>query len=275
MLERTHLACLATLPDGYPFADVMAAAAAAGFEEFAAWLLSLDRGREELGSLDAVKATMDQHGLRVSVLELLHAWAGGEPAAVADELAVVQHFAAVFDPEVVLAAALVPALQADAVSALRTHCQALAPRRVALEFLPFTGVPNLAAALALRDAVDQPNLGLVIDSWHFARAGFEYELLEQVPGEWIYFVQLNDAALEPWTDPIAETMGGRLRPGEGAVDWPRFIGILEAKQLSCPIGSEQYSNAVKAMPLVAACRYLHDSVQAIITDPATRPGQNR
>ncbi len=275
MFERTHLACLATLPDGYPFADMMAAAAGAGFEEFAAWLLSLDRGREELGSLDAVKATMDQHGLRVSVLELLHAWAVGEPTAIAEELAVVQHFAEVFDPDVVLAAALVPELHAHAVAALKAHCQALAPRKVALEFLPFTGVPSLAAALALRDEVDEPNLGLVIDSWHFARAGFEYELLEQLPGEWVYFVQLNDADREPWADPIAETMGGRLRPGEGAVDWPRFIGILEAKQLSCPIGSEQYSDAVKNLPLDVACRYLHDSVQAIITDPSSQPGQNR
>ncbi len=271
MLERTHLACLATLPDGHPFEAVAAAAAGAGFNEFAAWLLSLDRAREELGSLAAVKSVLDDQGLELAVLELLHAWAVDEPGAIEEELAVVQHFADVFDPEVVLAATLMPQLQDNAAAALKSHCQALAPRKVALEFLPFTGVPNLAAALALRDAVGEPNLGLVIDSWHFARAGFEYELLEQVPGEWIHFIQLNDAAREPWADPIAETMGGRLRPGEGAVDWPRFIGILEAKQLSCPIGTEQYSDLVKAMPLEAACRYLYDSVQAIVADPHHQP----
>ncbi len=271
MLTRTHLACLATLPDGCPFEALARSAALAGFQEFAAWLLSLDRAREELGSLEAVKAVLDDNDLRVSVLELLHAWAGGDSAAIAEELAVVQHYAAVFDPEVVLAAALVPELQADAVAALKSHCQALAPRKVALEFLPFTGVPSLATALQVRERVAEPNLGLVIDSWHFARAGFEYDLLEQVPGEWIHFVQLNDAAMEPWADPFAETMGGRLRPGEGAVDWPRFIGILESKNLHCPIGSEQYSDAVKAMPMDEACRYLHDSVQAIVADPHSRP----
>lgn len=271
MLTRTHLACLATLPDGYPFAEVLEAAAEAGFEEFAAWLLSLDRGREELGSLEAVRARLEAHGLRVSVLELVHAWASGEQAAIDEELAVVQHFAEAFDPEVVLAAALVPELHGDAVAALKAHCRALAPRKVALEFLPFTGVPNLAAALSVREQVDEPNLGLVIDSWHFARAGFEYDLLAEVPGEWIHFVQLNDAASEPWPYPFAETMGGRLRPGEGAVDWPRFIGLLEDKQLHCPIGSEQYSDAVKAMPLGEACRYLHDSVQAIVANPHHRP----
>ncbi len=271
MLTRTHLACLATLPDGHPFESVARASAAAGFTEFAAWLLSLAHAGEELGSLEAVQSMLDEHGLRVSVLELLHAWAGGDAAAIDEELKVVQHFAAVFDPEVVLAASLVPALHDDAAATLKAHCQALAPRRVALEFLPFTAVSSLAAALALREQVNEPNLGLVIDSWHFARAGFEYELLAEVPGEWIYFVQSNDAAVEPWADPFAETMGGRLRPGEGAVDWPRFMDILASKRLACPIGSEQYSDTVKAMPLDDACRYLHDSVQAIVADPHHRP----
>lgn len=271
MLTRTHLACLATLPDGYPFEELASSAAHAGFEEFAAWLLSLDRAREELGSLEAVKSVLDANGLRISVLELLHAWAGGDRGAIEEELAVVRHFAEVFDPEVVLAAALVPQLQSDAVAALKSHCQALAPRKVALEFLPFIGVPSLAAALDIRERVAEPNLGLVIDSWHFARAGFDYDLLAQVPGEWIYFVQLNDAEVEPWADPFAETMGGRLRPGEGAVDWPRLIELLNAKRLDCPIGSEQYSDAVKAMPMDKACRYLHDSVQAIVADPYSSP----
>lgn len=50
-LERTRLACFATLPDGHGFEATVAAAARAGFEEFAIWLMSLDQAREQLGSL--------------------------------------------------------------------------------------------------------------------------------------------------------------------------------------------------------------------------------
>ena len=46
------------------------------------------------------------------------------------------------------------------------------------------------------------------------------------------------------------------------------MGILEARELRCPLGSEQYSNEVKGMDLDSACRYLFDSVQQIIADPS-------
>ena len=72
-------------------------------------------------------------------------------------------------------------------------------------------------------------------------------------------------------DIVTETLTGRLRPGEGSIDWPRLIGILADKALTCPIGSEQYSDAIKAMPLDVACRYLFDSVQAIVNNPSAPP----
>lgn len=270
-LQRSRLACFATLPDGHGFERTVAAAARAGFEEFAIWLMSLDAARQELGSLEAVKACLDEHGIRASVLELLHAWSGGDDSTCEEELAVMQAFADLFQPEVVLAASLAPEIAAGGIDWLRRQCQALAPRKVALEFLPLGAVRNLATALAILEKVDEPNLGLVFDSWHFARAGFEYELLEQVPGERIHFIQLNDAAAEPWSNPFDETLKGRLRPGEGVVDWPRLVGLLERKGLACPIGSEQYSDSVKAMGLDEACRYLFDSVQDILADPYHKP----
>jgi sugar phosphate isomerase/epimerase len=270
-LERTHLACFATLPDGHGFENTVAAAARAGFDELAIWLMSLEQARQELGSLEAVKDCLDRYGVRVTVLELLHAWAGADDAACEEELAVMQAFVEVFDPEVVLAASLAPAIAPGGLGWLKRQCQALAPCKVALEFLPFGAVKDLATALEMLADINEDNLGLVFDSWHFARAGQDYELLEQVPGEKIHFIQLNDAAREPWGNPVDETLRGRLRPGEGAVDWPRLIAILEGKNLSCGVGSEQYSDAVKAMDLDQACRYLFDSIQDILADPHHKP----
>ena len=270
-LQRYKLACFATLPDGHGFEKTVAAAARAGFEEFAIWLMSLDQAREELGSLEAVKACLDEHGIRASVLELLHAWSGADAATCEEELVVMQAFVDLFQPEIVLAASLAPEIATGGIDWLRRQCQALAPRKVALEFLPLGAVKNLATALDIMERVDEPNLGLVFDSWHFARAGFEYELLEQVPGDRIHFIQLNDAAAQPWENPFDETLRGRLRPGEGVVDWPRLVKLLEQKDLSCPIGSEQYSDSVKAMSLDDACRYLFNSVRDILADPHHKP----
>ena len=55
MLQRTHLACFATLPDGHGFEATVAAAARAGFEEFAMWIMCLDAARVELGSLERAR----------------------------------------------------------------------------------------------------------------------------------------------------------------------------------------------------------------------------
>ncbi len=270
-LQRTRLACFATLPDGHGFDATVGAAARAGFRELAIWLMSLDQAREELGSLAAVKQCLDRHGVGVAVLELLHAWSSADAAACEEELAVMQAFIEVFDPEVVLAASLAPEIAASGIDCLKQHCRALAPRKVALEFLPLGAVGDLATALAILDEIAEDNLGLVFDSWHFARSGMDYSLLEQVPGERIHFIQLNDAALNPWENLYDETLRGRLRPGEGVIDWPRLVEVLARKNLQCPIGSEQYSDAVKAMGLDEACEYLFSSVQDILADPHHKP----
>jgi sugar phosphate isomerase/epimerase len=235
------------------------------------WIMSIDAARAELGSLEAVADCLTRHGMRISVLELLHGWAQADDAVTGEEIAVMQATAAVFQPEVFLAATLSPSLAPGSLEHLKRECQALAPRKVALEFLPFGAVPSLSAALSVIEQVGEDNLGLVFDSWHFARSDSDYELLAQVPGELIHFIQFNDAPVDAPADLVTETMTARVRPGEGMLDWPRLIALLEAKHLRCPIGSEQYADTVKAMPLDDACRYLFDSVQAIVFDPAHRP----
>jgi sugar phosphate isomerase/epimerase len=271
MLQRTRLACYATLPDGYGFEATVAAAARAGFEEFAMWIMCVDAARAELGSLDAVADCLARHGMRISVLELLHGWAQANDAVTEEEIAVMRAAAEVFEPDVFLAATLSPTLAPGSLEHLKRECLALAPRKVALEFLPFGAVPSLSAALSIIEQVSEDNLGLVFDSWHFARSDRDYDLLEQVPGELIHFIQFNDAPVHAPEDLVTETMTARVRPGEGMLDWPRLIALLEDKQLCCPIGSEQYSHAVKAMPLDEACHYLFESVQAIVADPTYRP----
>ena len=40
---------------------------------------------------------------------------------------------------------------------------------ISLEFIPFGGIPTLASAVRLVEAVDRPNLGIVLDVWHWVR----------------------------------------------------------------------------------------------------------
>jgi sugar phosphate isomerase/epimerase len=262
--SRSELVCYATLPDGYGFEATVAAAAQAGFTEFSFWLMSLDAARKELGSLEAVRACLDRYQMKTACLELLLCWPRGEEQPVRDELAVMQAAVEVFQPELVMAACMEPEL-ADgelAVEFLRLQCQALAPVRVALEFLPWSGVPDIAAARQLVEAINEPNLGYVLDTWHFVRSGSSFAALAELPGEKIFFVQLSDVLAQPDPNIFVETLGARQAPGEGIFDWPRFNLIMRDLGVDCPTGSEMYSDRVKAMGLQQACNFLYQTQNA-------------
>ena len=75
------------------------------------------------------------------------------------------------------------------------------------------------------------------------------------------FAERIAAAAQAGEELLAETLGHRVPPGEGVVDWPRLLSILEASGVDCPMGTEMFSNAVKAMPLPEASEYLYQTLQ--------------
>ena len=54
---------------------------------------------------------------------------------------------------------------------------------VALEFMPYSGVPDLATAWRILAEAGRPNSGLIVDVWHWARAGMTAADLAEVPAE--------------------------------------------------------------------------------------------
>ena len=100
-----------------------------------------------------------------------------------------------------------------------------------LEFMPWTGVRNAAEALAIVNAADQPNGGVLADALHWDRTGGDVDDLRRIPKERIHYFQLCDAPRE--YDPsdaglIAIARGGRLLPGDGGIDLPSFVRALPA-----------------------------------------------
>jgi sugar phosphate isomerase/epimerase len=98
-------------------------------------------------------------------------------------------------------------------------CEAAARYRltIAVEFMPYLPVKNVAdAARLLRDAA-QPNAGMIVDALHLARSGGTPADLAIVPPSQIAYVQLCDA---PRVRPAVmerrdESLHNRLYPGAG------------------------------------------------------------
>jgi sugar phosphate isomerase/epimerase len=113
--------------------------------------------------------------------------------------------------------------------------------RVHLEFTPFSGIPDLDTAWRIVSAADRPNGGLAFDTWHYLRGTRDDALLEQIPGDRIYVVQINDAAAEPVGSLLNDTLNHRLMPGDGAFDLAGVLPIVARKDGVGPPGIEVLS----------------------------------
>lgn len=100
---------------------------------------------------------------------------------------------------------------------------------VRLEFLPWSSIPDLEAALSLLDHANAPNAGLILDSWHVFRTATPLEAIARLPGKLIKGVQINDTNLVFKGEATAEeTMEHRTWPGEGYFDLAGFIHAINA-----------------------------------------------
>ncbi|HEY8471222.1 MAG TPA: TIM barrel protein [Natronosporangium sp.] len=107
-----------------------------------------------------------------------------------------------------------------------------------LEFPSWTETGNLAEAVRVLRAANQPNAGILVDLLHFARSGSDLDLLRRLPPEWFHFAHVCDAPAEipATTEGIIYTARfERLFPGEGGID---TAGILAALPSGIPYALE-------------------------------------
>ncbi|WP_420639668.1 sugar phosphate isomerase/epimerase family protein [Candidatus Poriferisocius sp.] len=173
-------------------------------------------------------------GLTHPVTEAAFGWLNPDRDAAAAEMANLCEFATAMGSRELVAVTMEPSLPAmdEAAACFATMCRAAADAglQVSIEFLPWTGIPDLATAWELLQRADADNSGIMVDTWHWYRqpGGPNPDLLRRIPGDRLRVVQLCDATAEPpdAVDLATETMTSRLAPGDGAVDFAEVMGIL-------------------------------------------------
>ena len=108
--------------------------------------------------------------------------------------------------------------------------------RVALEFVPFTGVPDLTAALALLAEVDRPNAGHVVDLGHHIRSGGRPHDLRALEPDRVFTVQLADGPGTQPADLLDEAMSYRYLPGSGEFPLLECLRVLADIGVRAPTG---------------------------------------
>jgi sugar phosphate isomerase/epimerase len=260
-------------PSRFSFEARVAAAARAGFAGVG--LLSDDyAAMRAAGRTDAdLRRVLDVHGVKVMEVEFLYNWCLPDPssAAPARELEATLHaMTDAFAPHHLSCGDLSsPGAEpaADVVAeGFAGVCDRAAEHgtKVALEFLPWTAIPNLRRAWDVVRAAGRPNGGVLIDAWHYFRGGPDEVLLRSLPGSAVVGVQLDDAAATPQGPSMEDTIVRRRLPGEGAFDLTALIRTLDAIGVDAPFSVEVISTEQQARPVLDAARRAHDTTQAVL-----------
>ncbi len=135
--------------------------------------------------------------------------------------------------------------------------------RVALEFMPFSGIPDLAMALDITRGAGAGNGGVLLDAWHLHRSGSGPQAVRALKASDLTAVQLSDV-VDPMAGSMLENCFNRALPGEGGADNAGFVAALNDIGYDGPIAVEIMSPAQAARGLSEAAEVAYGSARRVI-----------
>ena len=261
-------------PARFEFAERVEAAAAAGFVGIG--MLGADHARANaagLSDLEMARVLAD-HGVVVAEVEFLMGWSAGpeEPDRQALGRLLEEQVWAVadaFGPRVVSVGELAGPEQLPPFEVQVERFAALCDRAaahgllVALEFMPWSGIRDIATAAAIVDAADRRNAGINLDTWHWFRGNPSAETLRSHADRIVMF-QIDDADPERVGPPEDDTVLRRRYPGEGAFDLVGLLLLMRDAGVEVPVSVEVMSTEHYGLPVGEAARRAYVATRRVI-----------
>jgi sugar phosphate isomerase/epimerase len=245
--------------------ELAAAAAAAGFACVTTTPALFTRTNADV---DDVRARVEEHGVRVTFIDgLCTALPGtdlppGEPTV--DECIDMAHAVGAGAINVVHVTGR-PTPVGELADAFALACEraAAAELRLAIEFLPGTGIPDFATAAEIVRTAGAPNGSVLLDTWHFARGGDDLAALDDDAVGLVGGLQLSDRAPEQDAEPYVPRKGRKI-PGDGTLPLDRLVADVRRLHPDLPIGVEVLSDEIDALGLEAGARQLAESLAPLL-----------
>jgi len=262
--------CTGAVP-GRGFRETVAAAASSGHGGISMTVRFLMRAvvKENI-SFAEMPEILQAHGVRAAAVETGSDWLPGtDPGARAEAppLAELVTLAQQLNAPVLTVLSGVRKLPPtrEVARAFAEICRAGADAglAVAIEPVAFMALRDTGLALEVIERADQPNGGLVLDSWHHARSGSRDADLARIPRDRIMAIQLVDAPANGAGDIRQECFFGRLLPGDGDLDLTGFLNRLQGRGQGVPTGVETWSEALHRKDIAAAADILAARTRAV------------
>ncbi len=174
-------------------------------------------------------AILEKYDMEVTEVEYITAWGTKEDRTEAqqEKEQVIYHMARLFDVGHINCGLLEMMPENEIVDALTELCERAGELIIGLEFMPYSGVPDLASAWRIVDACGKDNAMLILDTWHWARARQTYDMIADIPVEKIVSVQMSDVIKLPYEQLRDESLHDRMPPGTGFGDTLGFARMLK------------------------------------------------
>lgn len=140
---------------------------------------------------------------------------------------------------------------------------------IGVEPMPYSGIPDVKRAWEIVKACGCENAKIILDSWHWLRAGqpINLSVLEEIPADRIVSVQINDVYERAYAEPVLrdESMHDRLAPGTGAGNTEAFCKMLKEKGVHpLAMGVEVISDRILSAGVDEAARYNFESTKKVL-----------
>jgi sugar phosphate isomerase/epimerase len=259
-----------------PFRVQVAAAAAAGFDSITTWPNIWRHAlRRDSLTLGGMRAMLDERGLRLTDVDGCSDWVPvpSAPDRLSGPMRQRVPREELFEVCAALGGTTVVAVHlTDAGLDLGRDTEGFARLcddaadhglRVALEFFPFSNVPDLGTAWRIVSEAERSNGGLVVDFWHHVRSGRDDDLLGRIPSDQIYTVQLADGPVSARADLAEEAMYHRMMPGTGEFGVAGFLALLDGLGVRAPCGPELYARSFDERPAREVAGELHRALRDV------------
>jgi sugar phosphate isomerase/epimerase len=144
--------------------------------------------------------------------------------------------------------------------------------RLAMEFMPFAFFSDARKAAKLIEAADHEAVGLCVDIWHVFRSGMGYdELIECVPHDKMFVVELDDAVRQIQGTLFEDSSNERRYPGDGDFDVAAFVRAITSTGYHGHWGVEIISQEHRSVPIEVGLRRAYDKTVAAVRAAACPP----
>ena len=272
--------CAGTIA-GADFRTLAESASAAGFRFITLWPSLFEDALASGLSVADMRSILADNAVAVSELDPLCTWLpvesdrGGMAAAFyrygeTDFLRIADAIGA--RSLNVIQASQEPIGRAEVVDALASLCERASKHGlvVSVEFMAWTPIRDLSAAVDLTRATGRSDCGVNVDTWHHFRSGGSLEDLSALAATDVAAVQLSDVEAEPWEDMLRETARARRMPGEGKGTAGAVLEAFRRIGVEVPINVEVFSDEVRRLASDAAAMALADRVRALLKGPPSR-----